>query len=53
VEASAAVVDEAMLLAEQHGLRGYDAVQLSAALAVEGAGRAAGVPRIVVSVHAA
>jgi predicted nucleic acid-binding protein len=47
VEASAAVVDVAMLLAERHGLRGYDAVQLSAALTVEGEGRAAGVPGIV------
>ena len=43
VEASEAVVDEAMLLAERHGLRGYDAVHLAAALSVQREARAAGV----------
>jgi len=32
VELTANVADRAMILAEQHGLRGYDAVQLAAAL---------------------
>lgn len=33
IEISGTLVDEAMRLAEQHALRGYDAVQLAAALA--------------------
>ncbi len=32
---TAAIVEQAMDLAEQHGLRGYDAVQLASALAVQ------------------
>ena len=35
VEVSGALVGDAMLLAERHGLRGYDAVQLAAALTAQ------------------
>jgi len=35
VEVSAGVADRAMALAEQHGLRGYDAVHLAAALELQ------------------
>jgi hypothetical protein len=37
------IVDHAMSLAEQHGLRGYDAIQLASALAVEAEMTASGV----------
>lgn len=42
VEVDELVVDRAMLLAETHGLRGYDAVQLAAALKVNASYLAAG-----------
>jgi uncharacterized protein len=35
VPVSSRLIDQAMLLAENHGLRGYDAVQLAAALSVQ------------------
>jgi predicted nucleic acid-binding protein len=44
VEVTESVVDIAMRLAEQHGLRGYDAVQLAAALSVHAARATAGLP---------
>lgn len=45
------VIAAAMALADRHGLRGYDAVQLAAALKVEAEGKLAGAaPLIVVSV---
>jgi uncharacterized protein len=37
IDASAPVVDLAMSLAEQHGLRGYDAIQLATALSLRAA----------------
>lgn len=43
VALSTALVDEAMNLAELHGLRGYDAVQLATALRVEAVMTAAGI----------
>lgn len=43
------VIDEAMKLAERHALRGYDAVQLSAALAAHAAARSAGTSVTLVS----
>ncbi len=44
LEASLPRVREAMALAERHGLRGYDAVQLATALFLRGRCRAAGMP---------
>ena len=43
------VIEDAMRLAELHALRGYDAVQLSAALAVNAAARSVGASSILVS----
>src|SRR5438874_150058 len=37
IEITSGIISDAMRLAERHALRGYDAVQLSAALAVHGA----------------
>ena len=53
VEMTGAVIDHAMALAEAHGLRGYDAVQLAAALAVHAALRTAGLAVTLVSSDAA
>ena len=47
LEVTEALVTQAMMLAERHGLRGYDAVQLTAALAVNAQYIAAGLPAIV------
>lgn len=46
VEVTESLADRAMLLAEAHALRGYDAVQLAAALTVDASYRAAGLPPI-------
>jgi predicted nucleic acid-binding protein len=46
VEVDETVVNRAMLLAETHGLRAYDAVQLAAALGVNATYLAAGAPAI-------
>jgi len=46
IEVTEALVAQAMLLAETHGLRGYDAVQLAAAMDVNATYRAAGLPPI-------
>lgn len=47
VEVDEPVIERGMLLAEQHGLRGYDAVQLAAALQVNASYVAAGQPPII------
>jgi predicted nucleic acid-binding protein len=44
IEVTVAVADQAMMLAERYGLRGYDAVHLAAALAVSQAYRLAQLP---------
>jgi predicted nucleic acid-binding protein len=49
VEVSAPLVDLAMTLAETHGLRGYDAVQLAAALYIRPLRRSSRLPLVVVS----
>ena len=50
VEVTESVINTAMRLAEQHGLRGYDAVQLAAALSVQAARGISGLsPLIFVS----
>ncbi len=46
VEVTAAIADRAMDLATTHGLRGYDAVHLAAALTVEDARRLLGLPAL-------
>ena len=46
IEVTETLVNQAMLLAETHGLRGYDAVQLAAAMDVNASYRAAGLPTI-------
>jgi len=46
VEVTAAIADRAMDIATTHGLRGYDAVHLAAALTVEDARRLAGLPAL-------
>jgi predicted nucleic acid-binding protein len=46
VEVTALIADRAMDVAAVHGLRGYDAVHLAAALIVEDARRAAGLPTL-------
>ncbi len=46
IELTEALANEAMLLAETHGLRGYDAVQMAAAVDVNASYRAAGLPPI-------
>jgi hypothetical protein len=43
VAISASLIEEAMDLAELHGLRGYDAVQLATALLVEAGMTASGI----------
>lgn len=47
IEVTASVVARAMDLAERHGLRGYDAVQLAAALELRDQCRLAGLPEPV------
>jgi uncharacterized protein len=49
IHITAAVIDDAMDLAEQHGLRGYDAVQLAAARAADIVARSIGTPIVLVS----
>jgi hypothetical protein len=44
VEVSEGVVNRAIALAETHGLRGYDAMQLAAACEVNTLGRVSGLP---------
>lgn len=44
IELTSAVADRAMDLADQHGLRGYDAVHLAAGLELEDRRRALGLP---------
>jgi hypothetical protein len=46
VEVTPALADRAMLLAEKHGLRGYDAIQLAAGLEVHGRYLATGLPAV-------
>jgi len=46
IEVTSALADRAMLLAEQHGLRGYDAVQLAAGVEVQVRYVAAGLPAV-------
>ena len=52
VEASSALIERARDLAEKHALRGYDAVQLAAAVQVNAAGRPRGLTCILVSADA-
>ena len=47
VEVDEHVLSTAMMLAESHGLRGYDAVQLAAAVVIDGQYRAAGLRPIM------
>ena len=47
IEVTEALIHRAMLLAETKGLRGYDAVQLAAALDVNASYIAAGLPAII------
>jgi uncharacterized protein len=47
VEVTEALVDRAMVLAETHGVRGYDAVQLAAALEVNALCVTAGLPPLI------
>jgi predicted nucleic acid-binding protein len=49
IEIPPELIDEAMQLAERHALRGYDAVQLAAALAVQRHSYAAGLGLTLVS----
>lgn len=46
IEVTPGLADRAMLLAEQHGLRGYDALQLAACVEVHWRYLAAGLPAI-------
>ena len=46
IEVTPALANRAMLLAEQHGLRGYDAIQLAAGLEVHVRYLAAGLPAV-------
>jgi predicted nucleic acid-binding protein len=46
VEVTEVRVEEASLLAEKHGLRGYDAVQLACAMAIDAMYRMGGLPPI-------
>src|SRR5689334_1293539 len=46
IEITAALINRAMALAEKHGLRGYDAVQLAAACELDGLLTASGLPRV-------
>jgi uncharacterized protein len=47
IEVTEALVESAMTLAEKHGLRGYDSVQLAAVLALHLVRQSVGLPRIV------
>ncbi len=47
IEMSATLADQAMQLAERHGLRGYDAIQLAAAMEVNVLRTTQGQPPIV------
>jgi predicted nucleic acid-binding protein len=47
VEATEALIGQAMLLAEQHGLRGYDAIQLAGGLGVNETRIASGLPPLI------
>jgi uncharacterized protein len=47
VEVTLSLADRAMLLAEKHGLRGYDAMQLAAGLEVYVRYLAAGLPAVI------
>lgn len=47
VEVTVDVADRAMTLAEQHGLRGYDAVQLAAALELHAVREEMGLPPLI------
>jgi hypothetical protein len=49
VDVSRPLVEEAMILAERHGLRGYDAVQLAAAMQVQAGARIVNESIILVS----
>ena len=52
IEVTPALANRAMLLAEQHGLRGYDAIQLAAGLEVHVRYLAAGLPAVTfISAH--
>jgi hypothetical protein len=46
---TSSVIDDAMRLAERHGLRGYDAVQLAAAFAADAVARSVGTSLTLVS----
>lgn len=46
IEVTAALIEQAQTLAEKHALRGYDAVQLAAALEVSAAYSSAGQPPV-------
>jgi len=46
IEVTSALANQAMLLAEQHGLRGYDAIQLAAGCEVHVRYLAAGLPAV-------
>ena len=48
VEITSALIERAMTLAESHALRGYDAVQLAAALEVQAYGRIVGMQALCV-----
>lgn len=48
LELSAALAEEAMLLAERHALRGYDAIQLAAALKANALRLPRGLPAMIV-----
>jgi uncharacterized protein len=47
VEMSPALANQAMALAEEHGLRGYDAIQLAAALEVNVVRLGEGLPPVI------
>ncbi|MBM4049038.1 MAG: type II toxin-antitoxin system VapC family toxin [Planctomycetes bacterium] len=47
VEVRAATIEEAMDLAQQHGLRGYDAVQLASAKSVDADLQSMGLPPLI------
>jgi len=52
IEVTGALVDQAEVLADRHALRGYDAVQLAAAIQVNDAYTAAGQPSAVTLISA-
>lgn len=47
IEVTKALGNQAMTLAERYGLRGYDAIQLAAAIKVNASYRAAGLPPVL------